>query len=92
MIEDQGDDGACALFPSWRHHFWRGWISGVVLVVYWSAATRSRSLAGLFYFCNSYFIFWLCASILPLGHCVVAEAECNWYLRDINIFPLSKKN
>jgi hypothetical protein len=36
--------------------------------------------------------FWLCASVLSLGYCIVAEAECNWYLRDINIFPLSKKD
>jgi hypothetical protein len=26
-----------------------------------------------------------------LRHCVVAEAGCNWYLFDINIFPLSEK-
>jgi hypothetical protein len=36
-------------------------------------------------------LFWLCASVLPLGYCVVADAGCNWYLHDINIFPLSKK-
>jgi hypothetical protein len=29
---------------------------------------------------------------LSLGQCVVAEAGCNWYLLDINIFPLSKKS
>jgi hypothetical protein len=28
---------------------------------------------------------------LPLGHCVVAEAGCNWYHLDINIYSLSKK-
>jgi hypothetical protein len=33
----------------------------------------------------------MCASIMPLGHCVVAKARCNWYLRDINIYSLSKK-
>jgi hypothetical protein len=27
---------------------------------------------------------------MVLGHCVVAEAKCNWYLRDINIYSLSK--
>jgi hypothetical protein len=27
-----------------------------------------------------------------LEHCVIAEAECNWYLLDINIFSLSKTN
>jgi hypothetical protein len=29
---------------------------------------------------------------MPLGHDVVAEARCNWYLRDINICSLSRKN
>jgi hypothetical protein len=28
---------------------------------------------------------------MPLGIYVVAEAGCDWYLLDINIFPLSKK-
>jgi hypothetical protein len=28
-----GDDDACALFPSWRHRYWRSWTSDVVLVV-----------------------------------------------------------
>ena len=36
-------------------------------------------------------IFWLCASVMSFGHCVVAAAGCNWYLCDINIFHLSKK-
>jgi hypothetical protein len=27
-----------------------------------------------------------------LGHCVVAEAECNWYLHNINIYTPYKKN
>jgi hypothetical protein len=35
-------------------------------------------------------IFWLCTSILPLEHWVVAEAESNWYLHDINIYSLQK--
>ena len=35
-------------------------------------------------------MFWLCASVMSLGHWVVAESGCNWYLRDINIFFLSK--
>jgi hypothetical protein len=48
-------------------------------------------MSGLFFFCNSSFFFWLCASAVPLGQCVVAEAGCNWYLRDINIYSLSKK-
>jgi hypothetical protein len=29
---------------------------------------------------------------VPLGHYVVAEAGCNWYHLDINIYSLSKKN
>jgi TM2 domain-containing membrane protein YozV len=28
--------------------------------------------------------------LLPLGYYVAVEAECNWYIHDINIFPLSK--
>jgi hypothetical protein len=28
---------------------------------------------------------------MPLGHDVVAKAGCNWYLRDINKYSLSKK-
>jgi hypothetical protein len=28
---------------------------------------------------------------MSLGQCVVAEAGCNWYLYDINIYSLSKK-
>jgi hypothetical protein len=27
---------------------------------------------------------------MSLGQCVVAEAECNWHLYDINIYSLSK--
>jgi hypothetical protein len=34
----------------------------------------------------------MCESVLSLGHCVVAETGCNWYLLDINIYSLSKKN
>jgi hypothetical protein len=30
--------------------------------------------------------FFLCASVLSLGHCVVAEAGSNWYRLDINIY------
>jgi hypothetical protein len=42
------------------------------------------------FFCIS-FLFWLCAFFMPLGHDVIAEAGCNWYLRDINICSLLKK-
>jgi hypothetical protein len=36
-------------------------------------------------------LFWLCASLMPLGQCVVAQARCYWYLLDINICSLSNK-
>jgi hypothetical protein len=39
-----------------------------------------------FLICN----FFLCASVLSLGQCVITEAGCNWYLLDINICSLSK--
>jgi hypothetical protein len=32
----------------------------------------------------------MCASVLPLGYCVVAEPGCNWYYSDINIYSLLK--
>jgi hypothetical protein len=51
---------------------------------------ESITLAGLFFFVF-FPIFGLCVSIMPLGHYVIAEARCNWYLPNINIFPLSKK-
>jgi hypothetical protein len=38
-----------------------------------------------FLFCDSFF-FWLCTSVLALGHYAVAEIWYNWYHRDINIF------
>jgi hypothetical protein len=34
------------------------------------------------------FYFWLCASLMSFGYIVGVEARCNWYLHDINIFPL----
>jgi hypothetical protein len=55
-----------------------------------AASIRTGTLTGLLFF-SFFFSFWLCASVLPLGYCVVAEAGCNWYLHDINIFLLSKK-
>jgi hypothetical protein len=42
-------------------------------------------------FFNSSFFFWLCASVIPLEQCVVAEAGYNWYLRDIITCFLLKK-
>jgi hypothetical protein len=35
-------------------------------------------------------LFWLCASVMLLGLCVVTEARYNWYICDINIYSLSK--
>jgi hypothetical protein len=45
----------------------------------------------IFFSSSFYCIVGLCASVISLGHLVVAEVEDNWYLRDINIFPLLKK-
>jgi hypothetical protein len=90
MIYDQGNDGACALFPPWRH-FWRRWISGVILMVFGPLLQGIDHSSGTFRFCNSSFFFWLCAYVLPLRHYVVADAGCNWYLCDIIIFSLLKK-
>jgi hypothetical protein len=47
--------------------------------------------SGAFSFYVILLLFWLCASIMLLGHCFVAEARCNWYLFYINVFPLSEK-
>lgn len=49
------------------------------------------TIAGSFFFLLFLIVFWLRASVMSLRHCVVAEAGCNWYLRDINIFPFSKE-
>jgi hypothetical protein len=40
------------------------------------------------FLCNSFFL--LCASVMPLEQCVVAEAMCNRYLRYIKMRFLSK--
>jgi len=40
----------------------------------------------------SHFLLFLVVCILDVfKHPVGAEAGCNWYLLDINIFPFSKK-
>jgi hypothetical protein len=46
--------------------------------------------SGAFLFSVILLLFWLRACVLPLG--VVAEAGCNYYLLDINIYSLSKKS
>jgi hypothetical protein len=51
----------------------------------------SISVVGLFFLCISFSFFWLCAFFMPLGHDVVAETRCNWYLHDINKYFLSNK-
>jgi hypothetical protein len=50
-----------------------------------------RCSSCLLLFFSFFFFFWMCASVLPLMYDDVAEVGCNWCLRDINIFPLSKK-
>jgi hypothetical protein len=66
------------------------------LILSWCCLVRCYkeyvTVAGLFPLYNSSFYFWLCASVLLIGHCVVADAGCNWYLRDINIFHVSKNS
>jgi hypothetical protein len=50
----------------------------------WFTAAKKGDHCNETFFCNS-FCFFLCASVLPLGHCVVAKAGRHWSLRDINI-------
>jgi hypothetical protein len=38
------------------------------------AATRTQTVAGDLFI---YLFFWMCASLLPLEYCVIAEAGCN---------------
>jgi hypothetical protein len=41
--------------------------------------------------CCLFSLFFSCVCILDIvEHLVIAEARCNWYLRDINIFSLLK--
>jgi hypothetical protein len=48
--------------------------------------------SGTFLFYNSSFFGEGGVSFLLLGHEVVAEVGCNWYLCDINICSLLKKD
>ena len=66
--------------------------SGAVLVVVALLLQELELCSGTFLFFFSILLFWLCASVGPFGFGVVAEAGCNWYLHDINIYSLSKKN
>jgi hypothetical protein len=74
-----GDGRACALFSSWRRHFWRFWSLGVVLVVIVSLLLGLEYRSG-FYFFSFFSFLWMCVSVLPLRYCIVADAGCNWYL------------
>jgi hypothetical protein len=87
-----GDDGACALLPSWRRRYWRSWISSAVLLMFVLLLREIDNCNRIFSFYIFILFFWLCASVMLLEHYVIAEAECNWYILDINIFSLSKKN
>ena len=60
---------------SWSWMYWCCWV--------WD------TVAGLL-FLSFLFSFWLYASVLPLGCCVVAETRCNWYLL-ILIYSLYRK-
>jgi hypothetical protein len=82
------DDDACATFPSWSHQFF--WESGVHVLSWWwmyCCCYGWNTVAGILFLS----FFWLGASVLLLGYCVVEEIECNLSLLDINRCPLSKK-
>jgi hypothetical protein len=51
-----------------------------------------NTIKELFLFLALVLFFRLCASALRFEYCVVVEARYNWYLRDINIFPLLRKH
>jgi hypothetical protein len=70
--------------------FWRCWTFGAVLVVLVLMLQGIYHYSGAFsFFVILVLLFWLCVSVLSLGHCLVAEAGCNWYHFDINIYILS---
>jgi hypothetical protein len=64
------------------------------LVLSWWCLVRSYKkidhYSEPFCFCIFFSFFLLYASVLPLGNTAVVETKCNLYLRDINIFPLTK--
>jgi hypothetical protein len=43
------------------------------------------------FFLSFFFFFWLCASVLLLGYCLVVEAGCNWYHSILIYFLYRKK-
>jgi hypothetical protein len=63
--------------------FWRSWTSGPFLVVLVMLLQEIDHFSGTFLFCNSYF-FWLCASVLSLGHYVVADKSGNGWVSEPN--------
>ena len=50
-----------------------------------------NSVAGLFFFISSFYCLSAVCIRNTFGYYVVAEAVCNWYILDINIYSLSKK-
>jgi hypothetical protein len=46
---------------------------------------------GLCFLLLSFLLFFVVCIFYVFGHLIGAMTMCNWYLRDINIFPLSKK-
>jgi hypothetical protein len=63
------------------------WTSGVVLV---KVVLQLQEIDHCSVTLLIFYILRLCASVLPLGLCVVVEAGCNWYLYDINILFIEK--
>jgi hypothetical protein len=60
-----GDDGACALFPSWRRRYWRSWTSGAVLVMFVLLLLGLDHYSRTFLFYNSSSFF---GCVHPLCH------------------------
>ena len=80
----------CLALSSWRCCFWR--IGHQVLFWWWlcGCCKDCNSLTGLFFFISSSYCLSAVCIRNSFGYCVVAEAGCNLYLRDINIRSLKK--
>jgi hypothetical protein len=62
------------------------------LVVVRVAIVNSIIAMGPLFSISIYLFIFLVVYILHVfGHLVAADAGCNWYLRDINIFSLSER-
>jgi hypothetical protein len=68
-----GEDGACALFPSWMCRFLRNLTFGVVLVVLVLLLKGIDHCSETFLLLYFFFLFRMCTSAMPLEQCVVAE-------------------